>query len=48
MEEYFKFEEIKNLDKVRFDKTKLKGHAKIGWKEVQIGRQRRGKSKICK
>ena len=29
LEEYFEYENIEDLDRVRFAKTKLKGHAKI-------------------
>ena len=29
LEEYFQYEEIEDLDRVRFAKIKLKGHAKI-------------------
>ena len=31
LEEYFEYEEIEDLDRVRFAKAKLKGHAKIWW-----------------
>ena len=34
LEEYFQYEEIEDLDKVKFAKAKLKGHAKIWWQEV--------------
>ena len=29
LEEYFEYEDIKDLDRVKFAKAKLKGHAKI-------------------
>jgi hypothetical protein len=48
MEEYFEFEEVEDLDRVRFAKTRLKGHASIWWREVQLERGRRGKEKITK
>ena len=31
LEEYFEYEEIEDLDRVKFVKAKLKGHAKIWW-----------------
>ena len=31
LEEYFEYEEIEDLDRVRFVKAKLKGHMKIWW-----------------
>ena len=34
LEEYFEYEEIEDLDRVKFAKAKLKGHAKIWWQEV--------------
>ena len=34
LEEYFEYEDIRDLDRVKFAKTKLKGHAKIWWQEV--------------
>jgi hypothetical protein len=48
MEEYFKYEEIKYLERVKFAKSKLKGHASIWWKEFQLERNRRGKEKITR
>ena len=29
LEEYFEYEDIRDLDRVKFSKAKLKGHAKI-------------------
>ena len=34
LEEYFEYEDIKDLDRVKFAKAKMKGHAKIWWQEV--------------
>ena len=48
LEEYFKYEDIRDPDRVKFSKAKLKGHAKIWWKEVQLERNRRGKEKIIR
>ena len=31
LEEYFEYEEIEDLDRVKFAKTKLKGHVEIWW-----------------
>ena len=45
LEEYFEYEEI---DRVKFAKAKLKGHAKVWWQEVQLDRNNRGKDKITK
>jgi hypothetical protein len=46
MDKYFDFEEIEDKKKVRFAVTKLKRHASIWWDELQISRERKGKSKI--
>ena len=43
---YFDFEEIEDKKKVRYAATKMKVHASIWWDELQIHRERRGKSKI--
>ena len=43
--EYFGYEEIEDLDRVKFVKAKLKGHTKIWWQEIQLERNRRGKEK---
>ena len=48
LEEYFEYEKIENLDRVKFAKAKLKGHAKVWWQEVQLDRNNRGKDKITK
>ena len=48
LEEYFKYEEIKDLDRVKFVKAKLKCHTKIWWQEVHLDQNRRGKEKIIK
>ena len=34
LEEYFEYEEIEDLNRVKFAKAKLKGHVKIWWQEV--------------
>ena len=31
LEEYFEYEDIRDLDRINFAKAKLKGHAKIWW-----------------
>ena len=46
LNKYFDFEEIEDKKKVRYVATRLKGHAPIWWVELQIYRERRGKSKI--
>ena len=43
---YFYFEQIEDKKKVKYTATRLKGHATIWWDELQIHRERRGKSKI--
>ena len=43
---YFDFEEIEDKKQVKYATTKLKGHATIWWDELQLHRERRGKSKI--
>jgi len=48
LEEYFEYEDIRDPDRVKFAKAKLKGHAKIWWQEVQLERLRRGKEKITR
>ena len=45
LEEYFEYEEIEDLDRVRFVKAKLKGHMKIQWQEVQLDQNSRGRKK---
>ena len=46
LNKYFYFEEIEDKNKVRYAATRMKGHAAIWWDELQIYRERRGKSKI--
>ena len=48
LEEYFEYEEIEDPNRVKFVKMKLKGHASIWWKEVQLERNQRGKGKITR
>ena len=48
LEEYFEYEDIRDLDRVKFTKAKMKGHAKIWWQEVQLEINRRGKEKITR
>ena len=43
---YFDFEEIDDKKKVKYAATRMKGHATIQWGELQIHKERRGKSKI--
>ena len=46
--EYFEYEDIKDPNRVKYAKKKIKGHAKIWWQKVQLGRNRRGKEKVTK
>ena len=46
LSKYFDFEEIEDKKKVRYATTRLKGHVAMGWDELQIQRERRGKKKI--
>ena len=48
LEEYFEYEDIRDPDRVKFAKAKMKGHAKIWWQEIQLERNRRRKEKITK
>ena len=48
LEEYFELEDIEDLDRVKFVKAKMKGHAKIWWQEIQLERNRRRKEKITR
>ena len=48
LEEYFEYEDIRDPDRIKFAKAKLKGHAKIRWQEVQLERNRRGKKNITR
>ena len=48
LEEYFQYEGIEDLDRVKFAKAKLKGHTKVWWQEVQLDRNSRGKDKITR
>ena len=48
LEEYFVYEDIRDPDRVKFAKEKMKSHAKIWWKEVQLERNRRGKEKMTR
>jgi hypothetical protein len=34
MEEYFEYEEIEDLERVKYTNDKLKGHCSIWWKQV--------------
>ena len=43
LEEYFEYEDIRDPDRVKFAKAKLKGHAKIWWQEVQLERIEEGR-----
>lgn len=43
MDEQFEYEEVEDLEKVKFTKRKLEGHASIQQKEVQSKRNKRGK-----
>ena len=46
LNKYFDFEEIEDKKKVRYAATKMKGHASILWDELQIHRERIGRTKI--
>ena len=48
LEEYFEYDDIRDSDRVKFAKAKMKGHAKIWWQEIQLERNRRGKEKITR
>jgi len=48
MDKYFDFEEIEDKNKVKYEATSMEGHVAIWWDEVQIYRERKGKSKIKK
>ena len=48
LEEYFEYEDIRDPDRVKFAKAKLKFHAKIWCQEVQLKRNRRRKGKITR
>ena len=48
LEEYFELEEIEDPLRVRLAQTKLKGHAAIWWKELQIDREEKGELKISR
>ena len=43
---YFDFEEIEDKKRVKYATTKLKWYATIWWDELQIHKERTGKSKI--
>ena len=46
LDTYFDYEYIEEDKKVRHDVTKLKGHAALGWDELQTDRRSKGKQKI--
>ena len=48
LEENFEYEDMRDLDRVKFAKVKMKDHAKIWWQEIQLERNRRGKEKITR
>ena len=48
LEEYFEYEDIRDPNRVKFAKAKMKGHAKIWWQEIQLERNRRGKETITR
>ena len=48
LEEYFEYEDIRDPDRVKFEKARVKGHVKIQWQEIQLERNRRGKEKITR
>ena len=48
LEDYFEYEDIGDPNRVKFMKAKMKGHAKIYWKEIQLEINRRGKEKITR
>jgi hypothetical protein len=46
MNTYFDFEDVEEDTRVKYEETRLKGHATLWWDEVQYDRKRKGKSKI--
>ena len=48
LEEYFEYEDIRDPDRVKFAKAKMKGHAKIWLQQNQLERNIRGKEKITR
>ena len=46
LNKYFDFQEIEEKKKVRYATTRMKGHANVWWDELEIHRERRGKTKI--
>ena len=48
LEEYFEYEDVRDPNRVKFAKAKLKGHAKIWWQEVQLERNRRENENITR
>ena len=46
LERYFKYEDVHDLNRVRFSLTKLKGHVSIGWDMYQKDRVDHGPEKI--
>ena len=46
LNKYFYFQEIEDKNKVIYAVTRMKGHATIWCDELQIHRERRGKTKI--
>ena len=45
LSEYFEYEEIEDLERVKFVKAKLKGYSKIWWQEVKLDQNSREKDK---
>ena len=48
LEDYFELEEIEDPLRVRLAQTKLKEHATLWWKELQIDREEEGELKISR
>ena len=48
LEDYLELEDIEDPVKVRFPKSKLKGHATLWWKELQRDREEEGEMKIIR
>ena len=48
LEDYFELEEIEGPLRVRMAQMKLKGHASLWWKELQLDREEEGELKISR
>ena len=48
LEGYFEYEDIKDPNRVKFVKAKIKFHSKIQWQDILLERNRREKEKITR